>query len=341
MPGNLKRLAEKAGVSVATVSRILSGKGRHSPEAVRLVKEAMAELGIAGAGRSQGQGGCIGVALLSCRNAIANDYASETLLTIMETMALEGFSVLLLPVPPSRPAAPFIEDQAARRGLQGLIVLESEHLKGLPEELKKRLETPVVSIGNRDEGGVLNVCADNFQGARDAASYLWSLGHRRFGLLAFPRSDVCIRRRAEGFISYLEERGASPWVKECGPEESSALAAVSELRNMPAGERPSALLTSNSFTAKKLLPELKKAGFKIPEEISLLSFENKGELAGLETPVSAIRQPVKAMAEAAAELLLKAIGGQEASESKILRCDLEERATSGPPPAELKGKRRA
>ncbi len=340
MAGKLKRLAEKAGVSVATVSRILSGKGRHSAEAVRLVREAMDELGLEGSGADLAKGGCVGIALASYRNGIANDYASELLLTLMEALATEGMSVLLLPVPPSRPALPFVEEQAARHALKGILALESETLyESIPQ--LKALGIPAVSIGNRDGAQGLNVCAGNYQGGRDAAAYLWSLGHRRLGLLAFPERDVCIRMRCEGFVSYLAERGVAEggvWRRHCDAGgDSSTLAAVAELKNLSGAERPTALLSTNSYTAKSLAPELRKAGFRLPEDISLISFENNGELSRLETPVTAILQPTHAMAEAAAELLLKAIRKQGRLESRVLKCGLSARATTGAPPQNAKG----
>jgi DNA-binding LacI/PurR family transcriptional regulator len=192
-----------------------------------------------------------------------------------------------------------------------------------------RLEIPVIAIGNTDQPLKHSVCSDSYQAGRDAAAYLWSLGHRRFGIMSMRQTDVCHRLRLEGFSALITEMGgesASIWRKEYNSETDSVAAAVAEMVNM--GQRPTALFVTNSGIALKFMIELKKAGIQIPAEVSLISVEEYGELETLELPITAVCQPTRLLGKTAVQMLINLIRKRQAPEKQVFSCNLVVRNTT-------------
>ena len=330
MAAKIKEVAKRSGLSTATVSRILNGKGGHSATAVKTVEKIMTEMGY-NSGLWSNVPESIGIIMLSYRDFIANDYGAVLLSSIMEMLSAEGLVGQIIPVTAGRISYHYIRSIVERYGLKGLIIQEFDQLYTLSAQLNE-LSIPVVSIGNTEDAHIRNVvCCDNYQGGYDAASFLWSQGHRRFGILSMRSSDICQRLRLDGFSAFLRENGGIPdeiWVREFFGIQDSVTAGVAELVNME--ERPTAILSTNSSMAHKFMIDLRKTSLRIPHDLSLISFEERGELAYLDIPVTAITQPTRIMGEAAVKMLINLIRNHNVSTPQVLSCNLEVRATTTP-----------
>ena len=140
--------------------------------------------------------------------------------------------------------------------------------------------------------------------------YLWSLGHRSFGFIGMSQLDIGQRQRLTGFRETIRELGGRPediWIREFRHIGDSTTLAALELSRMP--ERPTALFSTNSLMTQKLISDLHRLGIDTPEDISIISFEENGELEFLNTPVTVIAQPTRQMGKAAVNALVRLLHG--------------------------------
>ena len=328
MAAKIREVAKRAGVSTATVSRILNGKGAHSSTTVRNVGRIIEDMGFSTSHHSTTPG-CVGIVMLSHQNFLVGNYTATLFSSIMETLTTEGMIAQIIPVTPSRLSFQYIREIVEAHSLKGLIIPEFEQLYKVSEHLD-RLEIPVISIGNIEQPLKHTVCSDSYQAGRDVAAYFWSLGHRRFSILSMRQTDICQKLRLKGFSAFIAEMGGDPdliWKKEYNCEEDSVMSAVAAMVNQE--KRPTAVFATNSMIALKFMIELRKTGIQIPAEVSLISVEERGELETLELPMTAICQPTRLMGETAVMMLINLIRNRQVPEKQILNCNLIVRNTTG------------
>ena len=308
----IKELADRAKVSTATVSRILSGKGSHRPGTVERVRRIAEKMEAESRAREFGISECIGVLMLTYRDCLNSSYNSTLITSIVEGLAAENCTVQLMALPVKRMNLDHIRSLVIEHGIRALIVPEFNGPYSVSNELD-RLGIPIVTIGNIELDGDKSeiVCTDNATAGSDAANYLWSCGHRRFGVI-------------ESFRQTVARLGGDPdeiYRREYYHIAESLAPVVTELRNL-GDRRPTALLSTNSLLTLKLLNGLHDAGFRVPDDLSLLSFEEDRELAETIPPVTVLAQPTRSMGELAVRRVMKAIRGFESQNEEILRCSL-------------------
>ena len=322
----IKEIAERANVSTATVSRILNGKHCHRSSTVETVRRAIEELRAEGpvlTGFETAAAESVGIMMISYRDFLNTNYTATLVTAMGEALTAEDLSVQLLTLSSKRLSIGYIESMIRAHRLRGLLIPEFDILYAISEKLVK-LPIPVIGIGNLAEPGLPNcVCADNTGAGRDAANYLWSMGHRRFGLLSMAYSDICQRQRITGFRDTIQELGGNPgqvWSRQYRSQDDSVSGAVSELANMK--NPPTAILSTNSQITLKLQSGLVQAGFRIPDDISLLSFEENGELEFQPVPISVLRQPTRSLGEVAVRMLINCIRDIPVNRQEVLNCSL-------------------
>lgn len=321
----IKELADRANVSTATVSRILSGKGSHRAKTAERVRRIAEKMEAESQARESGGSDCVGILLLTYHDILNSSYNSTLASAIVEALAAENCTVLLMALTVKRMNLAHIRSLVIDHNLKALIVPEFNGPYAVSHELEQ-LGIPIVTIGNvgpgEDAGEI--ICTDNATAGRDAANYLWSLGHRRFGIVTMNCQNVCHRQRVESFLDTIRHLGGDPaaiYRREYFHMNESLAPVVTELRNL--GEmRPTALFCTNSLLTLKLLTELHGAGLRVPDDFSLLSIEEDNELATTIPPVTVLTQPTRAMGELAVRRVLKAIHGFASQNEEILRCSL-------------------
>ncbi len=329
MVAKIKEVAERSGLSTAMVSRILNGKGGHSTAAVKTVERIMEEMGF-NANFNSPVPECVGIVMFSYRDFLLQDYTAALLTGIMEMLTNEGMIAQIIPMTPGRLSYQYIREIIDRYGLKGLIIQEFSQLYELSSHLS-RLDIPVVFVGNTEMTFRHSICSDSYHAGRDAATYFWSLGHRRFGIISASEKDICQRLRIEGFLSVVKEMGSDPaevWRKGYVNIDDSVTATAAELVNME--QPPTAIFSTNSTLSRKMLMEFRKMKFRVPDDCSIISFEEWGELDNLETPVTVIRQPTQKMGAAAVRMLIDLLRQRKIGESEIFRCSLVVRDTTLP-----------
>lgn len=308
MAVSIRDVAERAGVSVGTVSNVLNKPDRVSEAVATRVHDAIRELGYvrndAARQLRAGRSSSVGLVVLDARNPFFTDVARGA----EDAAAEHGVAVLLgdSDEKPEREAAylDLFEEQRVR----GVLV---SPLGDIRERLQRMraLGTPVVLVDRMAEDASLSsVSVDDVAGGRTAVAHLLETGRRR---IAFVGGPLGLRQVADRLAGAQHAVAA---VRDARLEvlEGSALS-VSEGRRMgeqlvardPA-ERPDAVFTANDLLAVGLLQALvMRGGVRVPDDIALIGFDDIDFASATIVPLSSLRQPSRLIGQTALGILLE------------------------------------
>lgn len=337
-PVRLEDIADDLGVSVATVSRALSGNPRISAKTKAAVQEAAARLGYRGGASQQRPKepalGMIGVVV----GALHNQFMTLLLTHLHDCLQELGYHITLLidsldDTDNLLAFKPLIEGH-----LDGLIFATATRDSSVVAEMQ-RLGVPVVLVVRSVENvDVDTVEVDNFQAGVVAAQHLYELGHRRLALIMGPRNTSTSWKRAEGALHWLAERGIpresvsvvwGDFTTESG--YSGCVGLFSKGRFGVTG-----IIAGNDTIALGVLEALKLRGLSVPAQVSVVGFDDMplagSPLIGLTT----VRQPVEALAKTAARRLVERMRAQRNVRPTydVLPVQLVRRDSSSTPPVD-------
>lgn len=331
------QVARQAGVSIATVSRVINGGDPVAPLTRDRVTDAIAALGYQpnSLARSLAKGRTHTLALLL--PDITNPFFPE-LVKGVEVVADEGGYTLILAETGGDPAkeASYL---AMLRGKQveGVIAVGLT-LKGSQIEPIIGPDLPVVCLDRgTDLRRASTVHIDHRQGARLATQHLVELGHRRIAHIAGPPGLELSAQRCQGYQLALE-------AAEIVPAAAAVIAAdLTESGGYDAMERllqgvqvPTAVFVANDLMAIGAMAALKANGITVPDEISVVGFDDIKLAAYTYPPLTTIHQPIREMARAGSGILLTAIRTKSAAPRRhdvIFEGTLVVRQSTAPPPS--------
>lgn len=304
----IKTVAERAGVSPATVSRVLSGANRVRPEYRERVLQAVAELGYrpnrlaSNLRRRQTQ--TIGVVIAD----IENPHFSQMLRTVEEAAYAIGYRVLLCNTneEPEKQRE-YLEVLAAER-VQGVILAPSNPDGPEIAELQA-MGIPVVafdrSVADPRSDAVI---ADNVEGARRATELLLDAGHTRVGFIAGSAGIQTADERTRGYQAAMRARGLAPRVMQGDFQIQPARDAADRLFDSEEGI--SALVVANNLMTIGALRAIRARALRIPADVAVVAIDDPYWAEFVEPPLTTLAQPVRRMAESAFSLLLERIAGE-------------------------------
>ncbi|MGP9746771.1 LacI family DNA-binding transcriptional regulator [Brachybacterium sp. AOP29-B2-41] len=326
----LEDVALLAGVSRATVSRVVRGDVQVRRDKVAKVEDAVRELGYVpnNAARSLAsrQTGAVALIVPEHESRVFTDPFFVSAISGV-TAGLEASDKQLLLVLSSP------EDHArTRRFLRGghadgLLVV-SHHEGDLSVEVLTEAAVPVVFIGRPPEGLTASfVDLDNVEGGRLAARHLIERGRRRIAMICGPQDMPAAVDRREGFEKELADAGIEPaWLSfgdftlASGERETAALLA---------SETPfDALFASSDLMALGALKKLEGQGVRVPEDVAVIGFDDIASAADDTISLTTVVNPGRRLAELGATLLLDLIAGRETDQSVVLRPELAVRSTT-------------
>lgn len=325
---NIKQVAARAGVSSATVSRVLAGSAPVTEGNRERVLQAVAELGyrpnrIASNLRRQ-QSQTIGVVVAD----IGNPHFAEMLRTVEAAAYRQGYRVLLCNTDDqAEKQRSYLEVLAAER-VQGVILAPSEPNGAEIGELWD-LGIPVVAFDRSvTEGRTDAVIADNVEGVRRATELLLDAGHTRVGFVSGAAGLQSGDERLVGYETAMRARGLAPHVANGEFHIQPAQEATSRL--LDAGDGLTGLVVANNLMTIGALRAIRTHGLRIPEDIAIVAIDDPYWAEFVEPPLTAFAQPVRRMAESAFALLLERIAG-ERSQTKcvVFGFDLRLRRSCG------------
>lgn len=179
------------------------------------------------------------------------------------------------------------------------------------------------------------VLMDDYEAARLVVGRLWMLGHRKLGLVEGDMLHGSARRRKEGFLDALRERGGEirpEWIASGDFQSLSGFHAGDRLLDQV--DRPTAIFVSNDEMAMGVLAAAAKHGLQVPHDLSLVGFDDTPAAEASWPPLSTIHQPTAAMAEAAVTMLIGGFGDErlrDRSAARTMAFHFVERASTASP----------
>jgi len=321
-------VAQRAGVSVSTVSKAVNSRYGVATATVERVLVAVEELGyesslIASSMRSR-QTGVIGVLV-----ADFEPFSAEVLKGVGERMRDSGYDLL------AYSGSGGEQDGWERRSLSRLSgTLIDGAIMVTPSVVSVRADVPVVAIDpHTGRADLPMVECDSYGGAHAATSHLIELGHRRVGFIA-GRADLrsSIARDA-GYRRAMTEAGlpVDPRFVGAGSYRESTVREVAWAM-LSTHERPTAIFAANDISAIAILQVAAELGLSIPGDLSVVGFDDIPEATRLATPLTTVRQPMGGLGAAAVTLLLALMRGETPDATHLrLPTKLITRATTAPP----------
>ena len=330
-----RELAAQLGLSYATVSRVFNGDARVKEPTRRRVLQEAQRLGFRGhaLARALRLKKSFGIGVVATNSV--HSYWAEVL-AAMETRAREaGYHVIICHREHDSGSAEqvaFLLDREV-----DALVLAPHPTAEDPRMLCEAIESgkPLLMLNNRLPSFPCHYLGtDSRTGSRKACEYLLELGHRQITFVAGPAGNYTAECRLEGFRAAMDGAALSgPVVRMAGWQERDGEEAADRL--LSGTSLPTAILCANDPLAIGVYLSLRRAGVRIPEQVSLVGYSGvrAGEL--LATPLTTMAQPVEELGRRAAELVLELLEGRhEAWVCEELPDRLLVRASCAPPAAE-------
>ncbi|GAA1124949.1 LacI family DNA-binding transcriptional regulator [Kribbella jejuensis] len=311
----LATVAGSAGVSVATVSKVLNGRSDVSPVTRARVQEILEKHGYVGRRPEPTRRDTIELFY----QGVVNAYSVEVIQGVVEAGQAAGVDVVLNSRPKHPPTSNANPGRAAS-WIRQLIANGRRAAIGLTSELSEadlaaleRARVPLVVIdpANTPEPELTSVGSTNFAGGVTAAQHLLALGHRRIGYVGGPPTSGCNQARMSGFRSVMDSIGApvppeyiwlSDFLYDDGVAGGSALL---DLR-----DRPTAIFAGSDEVALGVLEAARARGLRVPEDLSVVGFDDT-EVARLASPpLTTVRQPLREMGAVAVRTALQLAVGE-------------------------------
>jgi LacI family transcriptional regulator len=330
----IREVASAAGVSIATVSRVLNGRPDVAPatrEAVlRAVRDQRFTTNRSARALSGGRTSLVGVTIPLVESA----YFSTILGGAAEALYEQDMRFVLSPTLHLHDRAMTLLDRLMHGTTDGAVLMLPEETN---EELRalQRLGYPFVVVDPRVplEDGVAAVSAANASGARAAVQHLLGLGHRRIAAVTGIPEWLASIERLNGYHAAHAAAGVLPapgLVAEADFTIEGGEAAADELLTRP--DRPSAIFAFNDNMAAGALRAARRHGLRVPEDLSIVGFDDDVHAEIVTPALTTVRQPLAEMGRMAVSLLLRLLENQRVEGLSIeLATRLVVRDSTAPP----------
>ena len=327
----LAHVADLAGVSVPTVSKVINGRSDVAPETRRRVEAAIRDSGYQRMASSTRPSPLLELIF----HGLDSEWALEIVRGVERVAGLHQIAVVLSDLQGRwMPGRGWIEGVLARRPI-GVIAVFSDLSATMREQLQSRgIPLVVVDPTGDPRHDTPSVGATNWNGGLAATRHLLSLGHRRIAVIGGPERTLCSRARLDGYRAAMDEAGVlidrrfvsqGPFEVGEGIERGRALLEMSD--------RPTAIVTGNDLQALGVYEAAREARLHIPEDLSVVGFDDVPLARWVSPPLTTIRQPLIEMAVAAAELVLRMADGEAPAQPRVeLATELVIRESTAPPP---------
>jgi LacI family transcriptional regulator len=311
-------VAREAGVSYATVSRVINNKGYINSETREKVLRAVTKLGyvvnqqarsLAG-GRSQ----VVGLLVPS----LDTGYIGEIVRGIDEELSSASYDLMLYTAHRRKTRESTYVATLTQGMADGLLLVLPREPSAYLETLRRR-GFPYVLVDHQgiDEIGP-SVGATNRRGGYDATRYLIELGHRRIGFITGTLELRCATDRMAGYRAALAEFGlvADPaLVREGDFQQPTGYTRARELLALP--QPPTAIFASNDVSAFGVMEAVRDYGLRIPEDISIVGFDDIPQASHVNPQLTTVRQPLEQMGRLATRMLLETIADRKRPPERI------------------------
>lgn len=309
-------VAQMAGVSASTVSRVINQRSGVNEETSRKVNDALNKLKFRPRWKAAPPKS-IGVVVHPHRNCLSNHFSATLISAISEALFAEGYVVQLIPRLQSNSSLASLNSLAITNTIQGLIIIPMHQFYGLSERLEEeQINIPHVAIGPEKPEEVAfdfnRVGSDDMAAGRQLATFLLRQNYRRFSIVAPDRRDQSHDRRIRGILETLAEENIDPG---CVPiheyaDVTTANGEAAAIEIATCAKLPEAVILTDSTLALGFCYGCARMGISIPSQLAVAGFEDDEELATAAPSMTAMRQPTRKMGELAVQILLGRIHGR-------------------------------
>lgn len=327
-PTTIYSVAQLAGVSIATVSRVLRGTGVTSPQTRAKVLKAVEDLEYVPLQSARS----LAVKRHEAHGLVVPDltgpYYSEMLMGYESAAAEFGQSVIIVVTRLREDATQAVRELSSR--VDGLVLANSTITDATARTLGRR--TPVVLLARPPVPGCDAVSAENAQSSRALTEHLVGHGRRRLFFVGDPNGSPDVLERYLGFTAALagsDASAAGPAIKVDFDERSGAKVAAQVVSDV---NGPDALVCANDELALSTMKALQRAGVKVPDDIAIVGWDDVMTSRYVSPGLTTVRQPLYELGRVAASQLHQRISGAPpAPEPRILPTELVLRSSCGCP----------
>jgi LacI family transcriptional regulator, xylobiose transport system transcriptional regulator len=324
-------IARLAGVSAPTVSRVLNGQSGVAPSTRQRVEAIIREHGY----RRAANGGPAAILELVF-HALESLWALEIIRGVEQVARQHKLAVVLTEMEGRlTPGRAWTEQVLARRPM-GVIAVFSE----LTVQQQSQFATRSIPLVVLDPTGeplhqTPSVGATNWSGGLTATRHLIGLGHRRIAMICGPVDWPCCRARLDGYRAAMDAAGVPvdpDLVRVSTLYVEGGLRDGAELLSLP--DPPTAIFAANDLQALGIYEAARQAGIRIPQDLSVVGFDDLAFTQWSGPPMTTVRQPLVQMGAAAADMVLALAGGRPPGNNRLeLATTLVIRQSTAPPPA--------
>jgi LacI family transcriptional regulator len=324
-------IAQLAGVSIPTVSRVINGRSDVSAQTRDRIEELLTKHGYRRRPpAARPSSGLIDLVF----NDLDSLWAVEIIRGVEDVAHAAGVGTVVSAIHRRTSSARQWLNNIRARATEGVIFVTSTLEPQLQEELR-RFNIPVVIV---DPAGVPlqeapTIGAANWAGSLSATEYLISLGHKRIGFIAGPPQLMCSRARLDGYRAALQaaelpadDRLIYPgnFYHEAGFAGGTTLLALAD--------PPTAVFASSDQMALGVYEAVRRRGLRVPDDISVVGFDDLPEVRWSSPPLTTVRQPLAEMGVLAARTALRLARGERIESPRIeLATELVIRDSAAPP----------
>ena len=305
-------VAQEAGVSYATVSRVLNNDPHVKPETRERVVHSISRLGytVNQQARNLAGGRSRVVGLLV--PDLGTGYIGEIIRGIDEALAVAEYDLMLYTTHRRKPKESAYVTSLTQGMTDGLLLVLPRDPEEYLVSLRQR-HFPYVLIDHQGIGDVESAAsAANWQGGYEATKYLLELGHRRIGFITGTMDLGCSRDRLDGYQAALCEGNVAidpQLIHEGDFLQPTGFTAAQSLLALP--ERPTAIFASNDVMAFGVMEAVRDRGLRIPEDISIIGFDNIPQALQVSPQLTTVQQPLADMGREATRMLVALIQDPE------------------------------
>lgn len=323
---NIYDVAERAGVSIKTVSRVVNNEPNVRANTREKVQAAIAELGYmpsAAARELTGKGSRV-IGLLY-ENSEDFSYTNKILTAALNACEEEGYTLVLRPFTlPNPRLAESVKQLKENARVEGIIVLPPlADDKELRKQLKQMgLPVALIAPKSAPKDAICVRCTDE-QASYDLACYMIDRGHQRIGFIKGHPDHSASAERFAGYLRALADRNIAQdeqLIVQGYFNYDSGRAAAKELLSL--SPPPTAIIASNDDMAAGTLYEARELGLAVPHQLSITGFDDTALASHLWPPLTTVKQPITEMTTAATRGLIQRLRGDEPATLAPFNCEI-------------------
>jgi LacI family transcriptional regulator len=305
---NIKEVANRAGVSVATISRVLNHPESVAPATRKRIEAVMESLDYTPNWFARGlKLNRTGTIALMVPEILDQGYM-EIAKGVEDVARQKDQNIILATTEEDRNRELKTIESFIERKIDGLIIVSSVLTKKDLAQFRNQ-KMPVVFIGKNPElTGVNGVLTNYSEAAAEAVNHLIEIGHRRIAMIQGSRPFNENREKSEGYHQAMEKAGldhSEDWVVEEENTIEGGFLAMSKL--FSEGRKPEAVFVTSDYMAIGAMDKIKQMGMRVPEDIAIIGFDNLRISGYVEPKLTTVAKPMYRMGLVAARLLMDTI----------------------------------